>query len=114
MLSRLPATTPIATVVAVVFLLGMGAGLSLAVLSAVAMSDIPQSQAGAAAGLFSMIRFSGSIIGTTLAGVLLRQALGYSGIPLTAYQIVFGAVGAVAFLGALLAVRLKVMRVKMV
>lgn len=109
-LSQLPATTPTAVVVVVVFVLGMGAGLSLAVLSAVAMSDIPPAQAGAAAGLFSMIRFSGSIVGTTLAGVLLRQALGYSSLPLTAYQIVFGIVGAVAFSGALLAVRLKAMR----
>lgn len=112
-LSRLGATTPLPLVVGAVFVLGMGAGLSLAVLSAVAMSDIPQTQAGAAAGLFSMIRFSGSIIGTTLAGVILRQALGYSGLPITAYQIVFGVVGAVAFSGALLAVRLKVVRTKM-
>lgn len=106
-LSQLPATTSIALVVGVVFVLGMGAGLSLAVLSAVAMSDIPQSQAGAAAGLFSMIRFSGSIVGTTLAGVLLRHSLGSSLLPITAYQMVFGAVAAVALVGAVLAVRLK-------
>lgn len=105
--ARLPATTPTLLVVGVVFVLGMGAGLSLAVLSAVAMSDVPQTQAGAAAGLFSMIRFSGSIVGTTLAGVLLRQSLGYSGLPVTAYQMVFGAVAVVAMVGALLAVRLK-------
>jgi MFS family permease len=109
-LSQLPATTPIGVVVAVVFALGMGAGLSLAVLSAVAMSDIPQRQAGAAAGLFSMIRFSGSILGSTLAGVLLRQTMGSSLLPITAYQMVFGAVAGVALVGAVLAVRLQVVR----
>ena len=88
----------------------MGAGLSLAVLSAVAMSDIPQRQAGAAAGLFSMIRFSGSILGSTLAGVLLRQTMGNTLLPITAYQVVFGAVAGVALLGALLAVRLQSQR----
>ncbi|MBX3012567.1 MAG: MFS transporter [Caldilineaceae bacterium] len=111
-LARLPATTPMLLAVGVVFMLGMGAGLSLAVLSAVAMRDVPAAQAGAAAGLFSMIRFSGSIVGTTLAGVLLRQSLGYSGIPITAYQMVFGAVAAVAIIGALLAVQLKVARTR--
>ncbi len=106
-LANLPASAPVALVIGVVFLLGMGAGLSLAVLSNVVMSDVPQAQAGAAAGLFSMIRFSGSIIGTTLAGVLLRQALGFSGFPVGAYQIVFGAVAVVAVIGALLALRLQ-------
>ena len=106
-LANLPATVPVVLVIGVVFLLGMGAGLSLAVLSNVVMSDVPQAQSGAAAGLFSMIRFSGSIIGTTLAGVLLRQALGFSGFPVGAYQIVFGAVAVVAVIGALLALRLQ-------
>ena len=106
-LANLPATAPVLLVIGVVFLLGMGAGLSLAVLSNVVMSDVPQAQSGAAAGLFSMIRFSGSIIGTTLAGVLLRQALGFSGFPVAAYQIVFGAVAVVAVIGALLALRLQ-------
>ncbi len=110
LLSQLPATTPLLLVVGVVFVLGMGAGLSLAVLSAVAMSDIPQRQAGAAAGLFSMIRFSGSILGSTLAGVLLRQTMGNTLLPITAYQVVFGAVAGVALLGALLAVRLQSQR----
>ncbi len=106
-LANLPATVSVMLVIAVVFLLGMGAGLSLAVLSNVVMSDVPQAQSGAAAGLFSMIRFSGSIVGITLAGVFLRQALGFSALPVTAYQIVFGAVAVVAVIGALLALRLQ-------
>jgi hypothetical protein len=106
-LANLPATATVVLVIGVVFLLGMGAGLSLAVLSNVVMSDVPQAQSGAAAGLFSMIRFSGSIIGTTLAGVFLRQALGFSALPVAAYQIVFGTVAVVAVIGALLALRLE-------
>ncbi len=106
-LANLPATAAVVLVIGVVFLLGMGAGLSLAVLSNVVMGDVPQAQSGAAAGLFSMIRFSGSIIGTTLAGVFLRQALGFSALPVAAYQIVFGTVAVVAVIGALLALRLE-------
>ena len=106
-MAMLPDTASVWLVIGVVFCLGMGAGLSLAVLSNVVMSDVPAAQSGAAAGLFSMIRFSGSIIGTTLAGVLLRQALGFSGFPVAAYQIVFGAVAVVAVIGALLALRLE-------
>lgn len=106
-MAMLPDTASVWLVIGVVFCLGMGAGLSLAVLSNVVMSDVPAAQSGAAAGLFSMIRFSGSIIGTTLAGVLLREALGFSGFPVAAYQIVFGAVAVVAVIGALLALRLE-------
>ncbi len=110
-LAFLPATTSALLAVAVTFALGMGAGLSLAVLSNVAMSDVPREQAGAGAGLFSMIRFSGSMVGSTLAGVLLRNSLGTTAAPIHAYQIVFGCAAAVAAIGALLSLRLKPNRV---
>ncbi len=106
-LALLPADTPTALVVVAIFVLGMGAGLSLAVLSNMAMSNIGREQAGAAAGMFSMIRFSGSMIGSTLSGVLLRLALGYTALPIHAYQTVFACVAGVAALGALLTLRLK-------
>ncbi|MFN8444273.1 MAG: MFS transporter [Caldilineaceae bacterium] len=103
----LPANTPSLLVFAVTFALGMGAGLSLAVLSNVAMSDVPREQAGAGAGLFSMIRFSGSMVGSTLAGVLLRNAIKGTVLPVTAYQIVFGCAATVAIFAALLTLRLQ-------
>ena len=109
-LALLPATTPTLLVFAVTFGLGMGAGLSLAVLSNVAMSDVPREQAGSGAGLFSMIRFSGSMVGSTLAGVLLRNAIKGTAFPVTAYQIVFGCAATVAILAALLALRLQANR----
>lgn len=107
----LPASVPAPLAVVFFFALGMGAGLSLAVISNVAMSDVPRQQAGAAAGLFSLIRFSGSMVGSTMAGVLLRQSLAATNAPINAYQIVFACAAAVAILGALLAIRLQPNRV---
>jgi nitrate/nitrite transporter NarK len=68
---------------------GGAAGLSLAVLHRLAMDDVPMSQSGAAAGLYSMMRFFGSIIGATIGGVILRQALDYYASPLDAYHLAF-------------------------
>ena len=99
----LPADTPLAVAALVLIVHGLGAGLSLAVLSQSAMSDIPQEQSGAAAGLYSMIRFAGSILGTTLGGVLLALTLERSALPLDAYQVVFWFVAGVGVIGFVLA-----------
>ncbi len=99
----LPAATPLAIAALVLIIHGLGAGLSLAVLSQSAMSDIPQEQSGSAAGLYSMIRFAGSILGTTLGGVLLALTLERSALTLDAYQAVFWFVAGVGVLGFLLA-----------
>lgn len=80
---------------------GAGAGLSLAVLHRLSMDNVPANRAGAAAGLYSMIRFFGSIIGATIGGVILTQALAYFEQPISAYQLTFACWAVVAALAAI-------------
>jgi EmrB/QacA subfamily drug resistance transporter len=79
---------------------GLGAGLSLAPLHRAAMSHVDVSEAGAAAGVYSMIRFGGTLMGTALGGVLLQQALETHAAPVEAYRIVFFAIAGAAAAGA--------------
>jgi MFS family permease len=95
----LPMDVPIWSVAAGLALHGMGAGLSLAVLHRLAMDEVPGELAGSAAGLYSMARFFGSIIGATLGGVVLATALARTSLPVEAYQIGFGFVALVGLLG---------------
>ena len=63
------------------------------------MGQVPQTQMGLAAGLYSMIRFFGIVLGTTLNGVLLQQGLD-QGLPtVDAYQRVYWFLAGVGFLG---------------
>ena len=77
---------------------GAGAGLSLAVLHRLSMDNVPSNRSGAAAGLYSMMRFFGSIIGATIGGVILAQALNYFAEPVDAYHLTFACWAAVALL----------------
>ncbi len=102
----LPATASLAWVTIGLFVHGGGAGLSLASLHRAAMSDVDTREAGAAAGVYSMIRFGGMLLGTALGGVILQQALDTR--PTTvAYQMVFLVIAAAAICGALIGSRLK-------
>jgi len=98
--SQLPATAPVWSVGLVLALHGFGAGFILAVLHRAAMGNISDEQMGAAAGLYSMLRFSGMVIGTALAGVLLQSYLDRALPTVAAYQNVFLYFAAVALLGA--------------
>jgi EmrB/QacA subfamily drug resistance transporter len=94
----MPPQLPAWMIPPVLIVYGLGAGLSLAVLHRLAMDHVPQEESGAAAGLYSMGRFFGSIIGITLVGVFLQQAL--IRVPeVTAYQMTFCFMAAVATLG---------------
>jgi EmrB/QacA subfamily drug resistance transporter len=81
---------------------GLGAGLSLAAMHRSSLSKIPQAQSGAAAGLYSMIRFTGTVLGTALGGVLLQQGLDQAVLPAEAYQVVFWCIAGVALLGVVI------------
>ena len=86
---------------------GLGAGLMLATLHRSVMADVPQTRLGAAAGLYSMLRFLGAVTGTALGGVLLQGGLD-NGMPqVQAYQQVFLIFAAFPVLGALLGLNLK-------
>ena len=80
---------------------GLFIGLSLAPLHRSSMLGVASDDVGMAAGLYSMIRFAGQILGTAVAGVLLQWGLSRFAAPVDAYQAVFWtfAVVAVASLG---------------
>ena len=84
-----------------VTLLGIGIGLSSASVQAAAMSAAGPSDAGRAAGLFSTMRYAGSIVGTAvLAAVLGDEAT------VGAYRALFALVAFVAFAAVVSASRL--------
>jgi EmrB/QacA subfamily drug resistance transporter len=107
-LALLPGQAAVWLVVLGVMAQSLGAGLSLAPLHAVSMADISAEQTGVAAGLYSMMRFAGTVFGTALSGVVLQQGLDRALPPLEAYQISFWFVAGVTVIGAVLGMRLKV------
>jgi EmrB/QacA subfamily drug resistance transporter len=80
---------------------GLGAGLSLAALHRSAMGRIAPEQTGVAAGLYSMVRFGGTAMGTALGGVILQYGLDQSLLTVQAYQLVFWSIAGVALLGVI-------------
>jgi len=85
---------------------GLGGGLSLASLHRAALEGIPGSQMGAAAGLYSMLRFFGGVLGTALAGVILQGYFDQLQPVLQAYQNTFLIFVGAGILGALTSSRL--------
>lgn len=98
-MALLPANAPLWVIFVAVALHGLIIGLSLAPLHRSAMQGIVESETGMAAGLYSMLRFAGQILGTALAGVLLQQGLDRLLPPISAYQNVFWLHVAVALIG---------------
>ena len=68
---------------------GLGAGLMLAALHSTVMGTVDSDQMGAAAGLYSMLRFMGMAISTALIGVVLQFFFDTNLTTLDAYQRVF-------------------------
>lgn len=95
----LPAEASLFLVAAGLVAHGLSAGLSLAALHRASLRDVPVDQNGAAAGIYSMIRFGGMLLGAALGGVLLQQSLTNTGSVVFAYQTVFWLIAAVAFCG---------------
>ena len=60
------------------------------------MQRIDENEVGMAAGLYSMIRFAGQILGTAIAGVLLQWGLERFAAQIDAYQVVFWAFAGIA------------------
>lgn len=80
---------------------GLAIGLALAPLHRAAMQGIASHETGSAAGLYSMIRFAGQILGVAVAGVALQQGLAQSTTTIAAYQMVFWLYAGVAGLATL-------------
>ena len=108
LLAQLSATSPIWILCLILTYHGLGVGLMLAALHQAAMGNISEAEMGGAAGLYSMIRFCGMVIGTALAGVLLQQALDQQLTSVAAYQRVFIIFACIGALGLLPAFRLKI------
>ena len=68
---------------------GIGAGLLLASLHRYVMGTVDESHRGAAAGVYSMLRFVGAVIGTSLSGVILQSHLDVGMDLVPAYQETF-------------------------
>jgi len=85
----LPTSAPIWSLYLLSAAHGLIIGISLAPLHRASMQSIPPEQTGGAAGLYSMIRFAGQILGVAVAGVMLQQGLAGAGTTITAYQFVF-------------------------
>jgi MFS family permease len=86
---------------------GLGAGFVLAALHSAAMSHIPESKMGMAAGLYSMSRFAGAAVGTALGGVILQGALDAAMTTIAAYQLTFLSFGLLAGVGVVAAFGLR-------
>lgn len=99
-LAWLPGSASLAPVVAGLIVNGLGAGISLAAMHRATMSRVPPQQTGEAAGLYSMIRFAGTVLGPALAGVVLQRGLERSLAPVAAYQPAFWFIAGGALLGA--------------
>ena len=99
----LPERTPLWLAGVALMVHGAAAGMSLAVLTRTAMDPVPPEQSGAAAGLYSMVRFFGAIVGTTLGGVVLTQAQASQPTVMGAYHVGFLFVAGVGLFGILTA-----------
>ena len=91
-----PANLPVWLIYSLAGAHGLIIGLSLAPLHRAAMQGVADQEAGAAAGLYSMIRFAGQILGVAVAGVALQRGLAQAAAPIAAYQWVFGLYAGVA------------------
>lgn len=85
---------------------GLGAGTALPALHHAAMGSFEGGRGGSAAGLYSMVRFWGSMLGTALSGVLLQFLFDRGASTLAGYRVVFACMIAIATFGAVMAIAL--------
>lgn len=103
----LPATAGWLLILMGVVVQGLGAGLSVAALHRAAMVNIPAAQTGMAAGVYSMIRYTGTVFGVALAGVILHYGFSQQYTPIDAYRPVFIFIACVSLLGVLVGAGLR-------
>jgi DHA2 family methylenomycin A resistance protein-like MFS transporter len=96
-----------ALVVAGLLLNGLGAGVALPALHRAAMSGPEGERGGAAAGLYSMIRFWGMMLGTALTGVLLQGLLDRGVSPLSSYRLAYASALVAGLIGVVTAATLR-------
>lgn len=82
---------------------GLGAGVVLPALHRAAMSGSDGERGGTAAGLYSMIRFWGMMLGTAVVGVLLQGLLDRGATDLVSYRLAFASTIVVGVVGTVTA-----------
>jgi MFS family permease len=105
--AKLPGDVSLWVIAAVLGVNGLGVGLMLAALHRAAMRDVQPSEMGAAAGIYSMIRFLGAVTGTALSGVLLQGGIDASLSTVEAYQQAFLVFAAFPVIGLLFGATLR-------
>ena len=98
---------PLLGAAALMLVQSLGGGLAMAALHRAAMEEIPTAESGSAAGLYSTARFGGGVVGATVAGVALQQALLFAPGPGVAYQWVFGGVAVISLTSLVVAWKLE-------
>ncbi len=88
-LALLPVQAGLFPVLAAITLHGLGAGLCLAALHLFALNSVPLDQSATAAGLYSMVRFAGSMFGQAVGGVVLFAGISQFGVSGAGYTPVF-------------------------
>jgi EmrB/QacA subfamily drug resistance transporter len=97
----LPESAGLPLIIGGLMLHGLGAGLSLAALHRTAMDETSPGEEGSTAGLYSTVQFSGSLLGSILAGVVLQSSMNPDSPSVEAYQFAFwffAGAGAIAIL----------------
>ncbi len=79
---------------------GMGAGLCLAALHLFALGTVSRERSATAAGLYSMIRFSGSLFGAAIGGAVLYMGIASHGPTVAGYTPAFVLYLAISLAGA--------------
>ena len=86
---------------------GLGAGVVLPALHRAAMTGSDGERGGTAAGLYSMIRFCGMMLGTAVVGVLLQALLDRGATDLVSYRLAFASTLVVGVLGVVAALAMR-------
>ena len=94
------------SVMVVLVVHGLGAGVYLAPVHRAAMAGVPGGQRGAAAGLYSVLRYSGSLLGPAVAGILLEAGL-QAGPSAAAYRTAFAVIALAGLLAVPLAITIR-------
>lgn len=85
----LPEGVSVVWVFSILVLHGLGAGLCLAALHLYAMGSVPRARSATAAGIYSMVRFGGSMLGAAVGGVVLYAGLNTYGVSAAGYRPAF-------------------------
>lgn len=106
-LALLPASAPVWLLFVISAAHGFVIGLSLAPLHRSSMHGISEAETGGAAGLYSMFRFAGHILGVAVAGVVLQGGAAATAVPIGAYQAAFWLYAVMAVIATLVTLRIR-------